>query len=177
MNSILFLLITMFLTLMGCGMINQYKPDPEEEIVHEILLNSEILIEKKYNIKTVGSGAAMPGGNIKKLTLSFDSKSSYSKKDLRIMLIGCANELLNQINTNDKIQKYLVKRPFTIENVQLIIFNYNSEGRYVYDPEIFVAEILGGILTYQTKDPKKEFGYKNTYTETYEEALQALLSP
>ena len=29
------------------------------------------------------------------------------------MLIGCANELLNQINTNEKIQQYLVKRPFT----------------------------------------------------------------
>ena len=177
MKSILLLSIAMFLTFMSCQMGNKYERHPADILVDEILLNSAILIEKKYNIKTVGSGANMPGGDINCLALSFDSKSSYSKKDLRVMLIGCANELLNQINTNEKIQEYLVKRPFTIENVQLIIFNYNSEGRYVYDPDIFVAEILGGILTYQTKDPKKEFGYKNTYRETYEEALQALLSP
>ena len=61
MKSFLFLSIAMFLTLIGCGMINQYKPDPEEQIVHEILLNSATSIEKKYNIKTVGTGAAMPG--------------------------------------------------------------------------------------------------------------------
>ena len=47
----------------------------------------------------------------------------------------------------------------------------------MYDPEISTADISEGILTYQTKDEKSIYGYKNTYTETYEEALQALQSP
>lgn len=178
MKPTLFCSLTIFMTFIGCNMNNQKKyPSEESIIVNMILDNSAIIIEKKYNIQPIGSGAAMPGGNIKKLSLDFNAKGPFSKAHLRVVLIGCANELLNQINTNEKVQRYLANNPFTIRNVQIVIYNYDKDRRRVYDPEISTADISEGILTYQTKDEKSIYGYKNTYTETYEEALQALQSP
>ncbi len=65
-------------------------------------------------------------------------------------------------------------RPFTIENIQIIIYNHDKNGREVYDPEISTAEISQGILSYQTADSNDTFKYKNEFTETYEEALKAI---
>ncbi len=58
----------------------------------------------------------MPEGCVKVLTLCFDTKN-LNLESLRELLIKCAHELLDQINNNIELQQFLVKRPFTIENV------------------------------------------------------------
>ena len=80
----------------------------------------------------------------------------------------------NQVNSDKKIQQFLAKAPFTIKDVQITIFNRDSEGRRVYDPEILVAEISDGILTYRTVEVGKSPAFKNRYSETYEEALKII---
>lgn len=103
---VFFLYLSIFLAFIGCGANSQRKyPSDESVIVNKILDNSARILEKKYNIQASGSRAAMPGGNIKKLSLAFDTKGPFSKTHIREILIGCANELLNQINTNEAIQK------------------------------------------------------------------------
>ena len=146
----------------------------EGNLVDEILYNTEAVIGKKFNLKVVGTGAAMPEGIIKKLSLSFCSNKVLTKNELRILLHEVGNELLTQVNINKKIQKFLVRSPFSIENVQIIIFNYENNGSETYDPQISVADLSKGVFTYQTKDSNGTYGYKNTYTETYEEALKAI---
>ena len=55
---------------------------------------------------------------------------------MRELLIKSAQELLNQINENKEIQEFLKERPFTIKNVQIIIYNHDKNGQEVYDPDI-----------------------------------------
>ncbi|MBA3238057.1 MAG: hypothetical protein H0T62_06870 [Parachlamydiaceae bacterium] len=143
-----------------------------ERIVNKILYEASTSIEKKYNLKPIGTGISMPGGVVKNLSLAFDPRQRFSKDQLRELTIQFSTELLNQINSNEEIQPSLVKRPFTIENVEIVIYNHDKQGYSIYDPEIAVAHLDHGIIDYKTNDPENEFKYKNRHKETYEEALQ-----
>ena len=71
------------------------------------------------------------------------------KRQLRELLIKSAQELLNQVNENEEIQKFLKEPPFTIKNVQIIIYNHDKKGREVYEIlELQMRKYLEGILTY-----------------------------
>lgn len=154
-----------------------YSISKGEQLVNSILANTAKIIKDKYNINPSGASAAMPGGPIQKLTVCFNTKSPYTKDQLRELLIKSAQELLKQVNDNNEIQEFLKKSPFNLRNVQIIIYNSDKDGREVYDPGISTAEISQGILTYQTVDATDTFKYKNEYEESYEEALKALSNP
>src|SRR5262249_1376370 len=125
-------------------------------------------------IKPCGMGAAMPGGPIQELILCFDTKQPYTKEELRGLLIKSAQELLNHISQNNEIQQFLMIRPFTINNVQIIIYNHDENGMGLQDPEISTAEISEGILTYRTIDPEDTFKFKHQFEESFEEALRIM---
>ena len=116
----------------------------------------------------------MPGGPIQELTLCFTQNILTLKSKLRELLIKTAQELLNQVNENKEIQEFIKEPPFTIKNIQIIIYNHDKNGRSLRDPEISNAQILQGIVIYRTIDPEDSFKYKNEYEESYEEALKAL---
>jgi len=171
--------ISLFLCLLiltGCAMPihnKEYQISRDVELVNITLATTTEKIKKKYDLKPFGAGVAMPGGPIRELVLCFATKEPYPKEKLRDLLIRCANELVNQVNTNKEIQQFLANPPFAENNVQIIIYNYDKTRRIVHDPEISVAEMSRGILTYQSVDPDNTFKYKNEFTETYEEALKA----
>ncbi|MBS0654391.1 MAG: hypothetical protein JSR46_01315 [Verrucomicrobia bacterium] len=176
MKKTLFLFIFI---LSGCTMpINSesYHTSRDVELVNITLSTTAEKIKKAYGLDPMGSGAAMPGGPIRELTLAFGTREPYTKEKLRDLLIKCANELVDQVNENKEMQQYLIKAPFTIENVQIIIYNHDKTGREVFEPEISTAEISEGILTYRTTDPTEPLRFKNRIKETYAEALQALSS-
>ena len=152
----------------------EYRPSKGEELVNSTLAKAAKIIKDKYNLKPCGEGASMPGGPIQKLALCFDTKYPYTKKQLRELIIKTAKELLNQVNENKEIQEFIKEPPFTIKNIQIIIYNHDKNGRSLRDPEISNAQILQGILSYATIDPEDSFKYKNEYEESYEEALKAL---
>ena len=135
----------------------------------------KIITERYPEIHSPGSGISMPGGPVRKVGLAFDTSGPFTKEYLRKLLIEFAHELLNQINSNEEFRPYLIKYPFTIENVQIIIYNRDKNGERVYDPEIGVADITLGNLTFSTYDPESEYcREKNEFYETYEEALEIL---
>ncbi len=146
----------------------------EERLVNSVLESTAKVIKKKYNIKPSGEGAAMPEGIIGELTLTFDTNDKLSKEQLRKLLIECAKELVAQVKMNNSIEPFLAKTPFSIENVQIIIYNHDKEGRGLRDPEISTAEISHGVLTYRTLDPNDRFRFKNQFEETYNEAVNVL---
>lgn len=164
----------LLIACIGAFMPNQYGPSQGEQLVNQTLAKAAKIIKKKYQLQPVGEGAAMPGGPIQELTLEFDANARYTKEQLRDLLIKSAKELLEQIQTNEEIQPFLITKPFTIQNVKITIYNQDQNGREVYDPEISTASLSRGILIYKTTDPEDEFKYKNRIKETYEEALQAL---
>ena len=164
----------LFLAFTGLGMPTKESPDRDIELVNQVLSTSVKIIQKKHNLRACGAGVSMPGGPIRELTLSFSSNKLFLKEELRKILISAAHEMVQLVNNNKEIQQYLFQALFTEKNVQIIIFNHDANGRGVFDPEIAVAEISKGTLAYATEDSQNTFGYKNEFTETYEEALRAI---
>lgn len=180
MRFTIILLITLLIFtgfVMRKNQQQEFHPSKGEQLVNATLASAAKIINKKYDIKPCGSGAAMPGGPIQELTLCFDTKHPYTKGQLRELLIKSAKELLNQINENNEIQEFLKERPFTIKNVEIIIYNHDENGRGLCDPKISTARISQAVLIYRTVDPQDSFKYKNEYEESYEEALKTLSTP
>jgi hypothetical protein len=155
----------------------EYHPSKGEQLVNRILAKTAKIIKDKHNIKSSGVGVAMPGGPIQGVTLCFDTKYPYAKDQLRELLIKSSTELLRQVNENKEIQEFLKERPFSIKNIEIIIYNHDENGFGLKDPQISVANISQGRLNYSTIDPEDSFKYKNEYEESYKEALKALSAP
>lgn len=155
----------------------EYHPSKGGQLVNSLLANAAKLIKVKYNVKPCGMGVAMPGGPIREVTLCFDTKYPYTKEQLRELLIRFSAELLRLVNENKEIQEFLKWRPFTIKNIEIVIYNHDENGFDLKDPQISVANISQGQLSYSTIDPEDTFKYKNEYEESYEEALKALSNP
>lgn len=175
--SILF--IVLFLLFTGFIMSQKkqrFKPSEADMLVTEVLEKSAMIISKNFKIRPCGEGAAMPDNCVKLLTLCFSTNNRLCLKELRDLLIKFANELLNQINNNGELQKYLVKKPFTIENVQIIIYNHDENGGGLVEPEISTAQISNGILDYRTIDREDVYKLKIEFKESYEEALKCLMN-
>ncbi len=155
----------------------EYHPSKGGQLVNSLLAKAAKIIKDKYKVNPCGVGVAMPGGPIQEVTLCFDTKFPYTKEQLRELLINTSVELLRQVNENKEIQEYLKERPFTIKNIEIIIYNHDENGFGLKDPQISVANISQGVLNYSTIDPEDSFKYKNEYEESYEEALKALSTP
>jgi hypothetical protein len=81
------------------------------------------------------------------------------------------------VKENEEIQNYLKEAPFSIKNIQIIIYNHDKQGREVYDPGIATAQISENVLTYRRADSSDTFQFKQQFEESYEEALKALSAP
>lgn len=156
----------------SCG---SFCASDSRRLVIDRVFNKTIkIVQKNSKIKAIGTGLSSPGGAIQKFILSFQSRKPYTKEELRWWLIEIANTMLEQINNDPELQQYLVKSRFSIENVQIRIFNYDLDGEDVFDPEISVAKLSDGVIEYITRDPADRYKYKNEEKETYEAALQRL---
>lgn len=176
-NTATLFLIIILIILTSCSMNDEqqgYFPSKGEQLVNSLSAKAAKNIKQKYHLRPSGVGVAMPGGPIQEVTLCFDTKNSYTKEELRELLIKSSNELLREISENLEIQDFLKTKPFNIENIEIVIFNHDVNGYGLKDPQISVASISQGKLNYLTKDPKDTFKYKNEYEESYEEALKAL---
>ena len=152
----------------------KYPLSKGEQLVNSTLGRTAKIIKNNHNLRPCGAGAAMPGGPIQQLTLCFQTKSPQTREQLRGLLIKTAYELTEQVVQNEEIQQFIKNAPFKIDDVQIIIYNNDKNGREVYDPGISTAEISHGKLTYQTVDASNTFKFKQEFSETYEEGLRAL---
>jgi hypothetical protein len=109
MKIAFFLLIILFI-FTGFIMTSnkqEYHPSKGEQLVNSTLAKTAKIIKDKYNLKPCGVGAAMPGGPIQELVLCFNTKYPHTKEQLRELLIKAAQELLEQVNQNKEIQKFI----------------------------------------------------------------------
>lgn len=153
-----------------------YTISGSEQLVNKILAQGADIIEKKYRIHCCGTGAAMPEGIINKFMWSFDIYGALSREKARIMLIDCADEISRLVKNNKEISKYLRDYPFTINNVQIILYMHDAKGFETYDPDLATAQILRGTLSYRTNDQNNIFRFKTNVEESYEEALKIIES-
>jgi len=164
----------LFLSLFIVGTLNSLEDKKHTRIFYGTLEKACQYIEKKYKLTCTATGGKALGGPITLFRLCFDIRAPLSREQLRNILIKSSKDFLSIVNSDQEVQPYLAKRPFTLENIEIIIFNNDKTGRDVCDPIIAVADINKNGLSFQTNEPENEFAYKNTYKETYEEALKTV---
>jgi hypothetical protein len=127
---------------------------------------------KKYGMQCVGEG----GKSINCLCwvmLAFEIRRPLDRDQARIIIMDCAEELLTAFNTNKKIRPFLKDYPFSPKNIDLQLFISQKDGGDIYDPDISVVSIYeSNEVKFMTVDPHRRFGYKNQFTENYQDALK-----
>jgi hypothetical protein len=164
-----------FIVFIGFQIFYKTPPNPYDKIssetIDKILANAEFIISNTYNLKTVGTGASMPGGNFRQISLSFYTKHLFNKEQITETAIRSADILLDQLNNNENVKKFLEgKEPFTIKNINITIFNIGKNRKHLMYPEISTVEIEDGILTFSSYDNEEKYKLINEFQEPYEEA-------
>jgi hypothetical protein len=126
--------------------------------------------EKKNKLQVFGIGGSWYD-NILILDLDFIGYRHVDIPQTRLLIVTCAEEFLNQINSDEQIRPYLNHYPFTVEDIHLgILFNEKKTGRFVRPPNIaFVTLVSGNIIYTSDYDPLGPL--TDMHKESYEEAL------
>jgi hypothetical protein len=104
--------------------------------------------------------------------LFFNKFGIMSKDEGRKMVVDCVNEFLREINSDPKMQPFLITNPFTALNVEIHIYVYTSDKKDLFYPNIRVFTAARGKIRYATKTPEIKFGYYTDEEESFEEAVQ-----
>lgn len=167
------IIILMLVSSILFGFIFDQTPE-HVKIAHKVRSKISEEIERKFNVKEVGTGGGMYK-TINLLCLSFDCRKKVLKEDASSMLIAISQFFLEKINENEEIRPYLCNYPFGIDNVEIDIFFYDKNGGDLSDPYIASAVCSEGTMIYSTSDPKISNEILNKdYLETYEEAIKKL---
>ncbi|MDP1835152.1 MAG: hypothetical protein Q8K75_04400 [Chlamydiales bacterium] len=175
----IFLVITTAIQLFSTHCFAVARPQccrPNFDQAASLIINrSASKIENRYHIKCIGTGASMPGGPIRFITLSFQIRGGLSKEHLRKILLSSAQDILETAQEVPYLDACLYEPPFGIQSLDVVLFVYDRDGGNIYDPWITVANLSQGILQYKVKEQGSNFlKIKEGLTETYEEALKAI---
>ncbi len=130
--------------------------------------------EKKYGLRLAGCSEAAPEGKYQNLGLELYSNKILTKNQGRLILIACAKELLNAINSTPQFRKYMQMYPFDGNNIVINIYNRGPRNSDLYYPDISSFSIYNNELRYYTYTPESEkiFQYFSIEKETLEEAMK-----
>lgn len=133
-------------------------------------------LKTRYEICPVATVVSMPGGIIKLLGLDFQIYGPLRKEEIRKVLIDSADELLHKINTNEQIRLGLEVYPFTIANIEINLFIIDRSRREITDPDIGIASLSRGEISYLTLTWDGIPETVSEQTEFYEEAKKTMVN-
>lgn len=173
------ILVILFVFFFNSSVINKnmkYQISDQEKAVNKQMASSAQILGKKYNMRPCATSVAMPGGNIQYLELEFDVIGPLPRDTIRKLLINSVHDFLSNINNDTELCSYLKNGHLNISEVGIGFFFFDSTRRPIGIPEIGVASIEEGNLTFITLEPGAVPSFRDTYYETYKEALQILQS-
>lgn len=147
-----------------------YRPTEKAILANQIRQKAAYNIQKKTGLIPFGSGGGTMH-NVRMLALAFNYYKPVDITTSRKLVLTAHQELLDQINRNEKIRKYLIRYPFPPENVQIRIFFRNPDGSNPKDGQICVTSIIEGKIKYKTNDPNYKL-FKTLAEESYMQALK-----
>lgn len=148
----------------------------EDKLAHQIIYDVSKILERRYQLNYIGMVEAGETNYYTKIGIEFQIFHIVDKSEGRKILVDSAKELLKAINSNDKLLAHLQTSPFTLSNIEILIYVYHSDKTIAHDEDIKVFGVKDGVLKYWKKTPREgyEFGYYVEETESYEEALKIL---
>jgi len=172
MKRLFFILSILFFVIFAMTRCDSLK---EDEIIARRLMYRVIdVLESRYQLRYIAYSEAGDKNGYKKIGLDFNRFGKMSKDEGRKIIIDCVNVLLNEINSDPKLQPFLIDKPFTINNVRIVIIVFTSEGKDIFYPDIRVFSAFGGKINYSTKSPDHKYNYYTREEETFEEAMRII---
>lgn len=141
----------------------------DEVLVNKIQRETAKVLYKTHGLTLSSEGASMVD-EIKEISLGFFSQKQCSVKEARTLVLLASELLLENINKNEKIRKYLIKNPFTVNEIDVAIFFFKNSDS-LHSPFLYSAWNNNGRIEYEVKDANTE-EIKIIHEETYEEALR-----
>ncbi|MFT4551700.1 MAG: hypothetical protein ACI9S8_000316 [Chlamydiales bacterium] len=152
---------------------DSHQLSEKESFGYKIIGTTAKVLEKRYKLQVIGSGASMPD-MVRSLNIHFRIDRPIEKLEARKIIVDCASELIKNMNNSEVIRPYLQNYPVTSQNIEVTLFSYYPDGSRVYFPLVHSVAVRRGGIAFFTKDPEHEFGYKTEEYETFEEALEIL---
>jgi hypothetical protein len=145
-------------------------------IVHQIQQLTARSLESKYHVRCIGHGAGMCGGPIREVSLSFQVLGPLTKNEVRWLLFDMKEEMIAQARRIPNIDCYLAEPPFDHRKVNIVLFQIDAQGRELRYPIYDACSFDGDSISYDATDSigGPWVPYKESLTETYEEAVEAL---
>lgn len=146
-------------------------PSEKERLVTEIESKTAKQLKQKLGLIPFGYGGQMMD-QIQILMLSFQYKHPVTLEEGRRLLVQALIEYLREINSNEKIRKYLKNYPFQPRNIEISIYLRKPDGSSVDQGDFEIIISREGKLEFKFTDPN--FSTYRTYEETLEEACKIL---
>lgn len=166
-----YFILVFFCIVCGCSFSkdSNYIPPKHVVLAGKILKEMEKKLSAQYHMRAISDTVGLIE-NVNLLGLGFQIRGPLTQDQLRVILVDCVEEFLAAINNNDEIRPFLKLYPYTSEGIQISLFVIDPQGRSLYDPNIGVATVRRGVITYLITDKAKPLIYKSEVRETYEEA-------
>ncbi|KIC75348.1 hypothetical protein DB41_HP00020 [Neochlamydia sp. TUME1] len=169
----LFFFILMF-TLSSCmlSVLDSYEEPEQAVFVSDILNKTSKKLQKKYSMRTIGTGIGMPDGVVTMLALSFEKTGPLSREEGRRIIVDCVQEMLQIINTHERIRPHLKNYPFTPSDIEIAIFLKDPLGYNIFYPHFGALSSTNAQIDYMftaSENPKR---YLKIEEEKFEEALE-----
>jgi hypothetical protein len=109
-------------------------------------------IGKKHQMNVFAVRTADPDGIVTKVGLKFQKVGPLTHEQLRCVLVGSIEELLTAINSHPKITPQLDHHPFTVEDIEVVIFIIDDRGAGLSAPDLVIGNTRRNKLIYSTMD-------------------------
>jgi hypothetical protein len=91
---------------------------------------------KKYDLDFIGDGAIMPHDRIEKLNVDFVYLGHCDIKKARTLDVIATKELIDLINGDDELRKYLIEFPFKRDRGRISISMRTQNGKWPLDGSV-----------------------------------------
>lgn len=151
------------------------EPFPYDVIARNIMIKASKRLAEKHSLRFCGVSGGMMGC-VKLMGVTYQLNRSMDKIEARAVIVDCIQEILEDINQNEPVRKYLQVYPFDANHLDVSIFFGTANYGNLYYPDLKVVSAYRGKISYATKDPAIEFGYKTEEVESFEEAVKIVQS-
>ena len=133
----------------------------------------EVIREMKLKHRMVCfcSGGAMMK-EIEELDLSFNISHPVDVDEARLLLVDLAETLLESVNQNKKIKKYLANDPFISKNVSLQITFSNRDGSEIMAPNLESIMVIKDKVYFTSKDLESSYKSFNIHVESFDDTVK-----
>lgn len=126
-------------------------------------------ITKEYGLRVFATGASFPV-KLESISLTFEANYSKDVSSARKLVVEIAHQMIEKMNQDSNLQKYLSNTPATVKNIELtIIFKEEDKGKYPGPLNCVMIIGVRNKVIFNTLDEKKN-RFVNLHRETFEEA-------